>query len=187
MVETSPDIDSLLRSSKPDQDLIVRALVVEYRAALYKLAISILQDADEAQDAVQETFIAALLNLNSYQVGTNFRAWLYKLALNTCRGHLRKRRAREAMQRLLITSQSWIARTGSAEQTALEKESRSDLWSAVDGLKDRHRLVILLRFRHHLSVKEIAEIMETNEKTVYNRMYDAFRKLRLKMVIIDEG
>jgi RNA polymerase sigma-70 factor, ECF subfamily len=178
MVHISPDIDDLLRSTEPDQEYLVETLVERYRTALYRLAISILRDPDEANDAVQETFIAVIVNLDKYQVGTNFKAWLYKLALNICRGYLRKRRARETMQRSL-----WIVQSNacSVEQTALQRESNSDLWSAVDGLKNRHRLAVLLRFRHHLSVKEIAQILEINEKTVYNRLYDAFRKLQVQL------
>lgn len=181
MLETSPDIDNLLRSSEPDQDLIVRAVVDRYRTPLYQLAVAILQDADEAHDAVQETFITAMLNIHKYQVGTNFRAWIYRLALNTCRGHLRKRRTREMMQRSLMIAQSRIGKAESIKQTTLEQESISDLWSAVDSLKDRHRLVVLLRFKQQLSIREIAQVLETNEKTVYNRLYDAFRKLRVKL------
>jgi RNA polymerase sigma-70 factor, ECF subfamily len=161
------------------------ALVDAYRTPLYQLAVSILQDTDEAHDAVQETFITAMLNLSKYQVGTNFRAWLYRLALNTCRGHLRKRRTREMMQRSLMLVQSRSAKVGSVEQTALEEERKSNLWTAVDGLNERHRLVILLRFKQQLSIREIAQVLETNEKTVYNRLYDAFRKLRIKLEVSD--
>jgi RNA polymerase sigma-70 factor, ECF subfamily len=185
MLEISPDIDTLLSSSEPDQDLIVRALVDAYRTPLYQLAVSILQDTDEAHDAVQETFITVMLNLSKYQAGTNFRAWLYRLALNTCRGHLRKRRTREMLQRSLMLAQPRSAKVGSVEQTALEEERKSDLWTAVDGLNERHRLVILLRFKQQLSIREIAQVLETNEKTVYNRLYDAFRKLRIKLEVSD--
>ena len=81
---------------------------------------------------------------------------------------------------------SRLAQAGSLEQVALQNESNSGLWSAVDGLKDRHRLVILLRFKQQLSIKEIAQILETNEKTVYNRLYDAFRKLRVHLELDSE-
>ena len=57
MAEISPDIDDLLSSSEPDREFIINALVEEYRTALYRLAESILRDPDEANDAVQETFI----------------------------------------------------------------------------------------------------------------------------------
>ena len=90
------------------------------------------------------------------------------------------------MQWSFFISQSNSARVASVEQAAIQRETNSDLWSSVEGLKDRHRLAVLLRFKHHLSVKEIAEIMEISEKTVYNRLYDAFRKLRVELEIDSE-
>jgi RNA polymerase sigma-70 factor, ECF subfamily len=185
MLEIPPDIDDLLHSANPDRDLIVNLLVDGYRAPIFQLAVSILKDADDAHDAVQETFITAMLKLEQYQVGTNFKAWLNKVALNTCRGYLRKRQVRVTMQQSLMKLQSRTVKAKSVEQTALEKEIKSDLWSAVDGLNERHRLVILLRFKQQLSIREIAYILETNEKTVYNRLYDAFRKLRVELEIND--
>jgi RNA polymerase sigma-70 factor, ECF subfamily len=186
MLEIPPDIDDLLRRANPDQDLIVRLLVDGYQAPLYQLAVSILKDADEAHDAVQETFITVILNLDKYQVGTNFKAWLYKVALNICRGYLRKRQVRESLQHSLMKLPSRTGKAKSVEQTALEEERKSDLWTAVAGLNERHRLVIWLRFKQQLSIREIAQVLETNEKTVYNRLYDAFRKLRIKLEVSDD-
>jgi RNA polymerase sigma-70 factor, ECF subfamily len=89
------------------------------------------------------------------------------------------------LQLSLMLVQSRSAKVGSVEQIALEEERKSNLWTAVEGLTERHRLVILLRFKQQLSIREMAKILETNEKTVYNRLYDAFRKLRIQLEVSD--
>jgi RNA polymerase sigma factor (sigma-70 family) len=67
------------------------------------------------------------------------------------------------------------------EQATLHAEAGSQLWAAVDQLGEKHRVTIILRMVHGLSIREIAQVLETREKTVYSRLYDAFRKLRQEL------
>src|SRR5688572_7577736 len=69
-------------------------LVVQYYDTLVHLATSVLGDASEAQDAAQETLIAAARALPRYRGESSLKTWLYAIALNVCRKHLRRRRAR---------------------------------------------------------------------------------------------
>jgi RNA polymerase sigma factor (sigma-70 family) len=137
-------------------------------------------------------FFAVIVNLDKYQVGTNFKAWLYKLALNICRGYLRKRRARESMQRSLWNIQS---SAGSVEQTALQRESISDLWSAVDRLKDRHRLALPARMATSYQVRIIgltqgffqAKSMGLSETWVFCREHFLSKHLRWNTLMLDKA
>jgi RNA polymerase sigma-70 factor (ECF subfamily) len=142
------------------------------------VAVSILRDPDEAKDATQDTFLTVMTKLDQYRIGTNFRAWLYTITVNTCRGYLRKRKTRESLTRLLTSVQALVVRPPNPEESTLQRETRSQLWAAVDRLGEKHRVTIILRMVHGLSVQEIAQVLEVREKTVYSRLYDAFRKLR---------
>ncbi len=171
-------MDRLLDRFSSHDAQVCEALVEGYRAGLYRLAFAMLGDADEAEDALQQTFINAVRHLERYQRGTNFRAWLYTIAVNTCRGALRKRSTRRALASLLGRSQPPAGDPAGPEQVVAQDETARQLWSAVAGLAEKHRLVILLRFQQELSIVEIARVLSTPEKTVYSRLYAALRVLR---------
>jgi RNA polymerase sigma-70 factor (ECF subfamily) len=173
-----PDMDRLLERFTPNDAQVSEVLVEGYRAGLYRLAFAMLGDADEAEDALQQTFINAIRHLNRYQKGTNFRAWLYTIAVNTCRGALRKRSTRLALTGLLGRIQQHASDPAGAEQVVAQGETTRQLWTAVAGLAEKHRLVILLRFQQEMSIAEIARVLSIPKKTVYSRLYDALRVLR---------
>ena len=177
----SRDINRLLRCHHTNDPAIIKEMIQQYYAAIYRLAGSILYDSDEAKDATQDTFITAMTKLDQYQVGTNFKAWLYAIAVNTCRGYMRKRKRRESLNKVLTTVQALAAHPPSPERSVLQGEMRSQLWDAVDQLSDKHRITVVLRMVHGLTIQEIAQVLETKEKTVYSRLYSAFHKLRQQL------
>ena len=173
----SLNLEQLLQRSQVSDPLVVEALVRQYHPLVYRLALSILDDPDEAQDAAQEVFIAAILNLNRYRGESSLKTWLYAIALNTCRGYLRKRKARQALTRTWQSLQSLRARPPTPEESALRSEADAQLWAAVDALDEKHRLPIILRYAHSLSVPEIARILGVNEGTLHSRLHYARRKI----------
>jgi RNA polymerase sigma factor (sigma-70 family) len=181
MAITRDDVEDLLRSRPAGDPQVFKTMVAAYRVPLYRLALSVLNDADEAEDAVQDTFVRAARTLDRYQVGTNFKAWMYIIAVNTCRDYLRKRAARARLRQVWGMMQSLSARAPDPEAAAIENESRARLWDLVDQLGEKHRLVVILRLGQDLSIREISEILKINEKTVYSRLYEAFRQLRHKI------
>jgi len=175
------DVEDLLRILPADDPQVFEAMVRFYRGPLYRLALSILNDNDEAEDAVQDAFVKAARALSRYQVGTNFKTWLYTVAINTCRDSLRKRAARRSLYQIWGAIQTLVPHTPGPEATAIENESRTRLWDLVDELGMKHRLVVILRLEQDLSIQEISQILGINEKTVYSRLYDAYKQLRLKI------
>lgn len=178
MDATRSDVDNLLRYHASDDPAVIEAMVQDYRAQVYRLALSITNDVQEAEDATQDTFIRAAFSLDRYQVGTNFRAWLLTIAVNTCRGYLRKRAARETLNRVLAAILATTSSQTGPEAAAVRNETHAKVWDLVDRLGEKHRLVVILRIAHGLSVQEISQILEIKEKTVYSRLYDAIQKLR---------
>lgn len=172
------EIDRLLRCHHSKDPAVIEAIVQAYRAPIYRLAISILHDPDDAEDATQETFVAATLKLDSYQVGTNFKAWLYTIAVNVCRGFLRKYTARRTLARMLSSLEYPAASQPGPEAVTEQRETRSELWDRVNRLPEKQRLVIILRLAHDLSIQEIAQVLQSKPKTIYTRLYDAVRSLR---------
>lgn len=174
-------MDRLIGDLGVDDPAVVEAMMIEYSVPVYRLALSILRDPASAQDAAQDTFIQAAAGLHRYRVGTNFKAWLLKIAVNNCRMTLRKRAARQTLQQVWESLTKLAPRQDSTEMQALQNETRDELWNLVDGLDDKHRLVVVLRLAHDMSVKEISQVLGVNEKTIYTRLYNAFTKLRVQI------
>jgi RNA polymerase sigma-70 factor, ECF subfamily len=175
-------IDDLLRQMAPDDPRLSEALVSEYYNFVYHLGCSILGDPGEADDAAQEAFIQALRSLGSYQPGTNCKGWLARIAVNTCRTRQRKAQTRQLLQDALRLR--WLIHPpagATPEQAAMEGERSRDLRRAVEALPERHRLPVLLRYVHGMSVPEIAEALDAPEGTIYSRLHHAHRQLRQRL------
>lgn len=181
MFSPTSSIDQLLRSH-PVGDLgaeecVIEQMMAQYADPVYQLTLSILDDVEEAKDATQETFLAAANHLGSYQTGTNFRAWLFTIAVNHCRGLLRKRKVQRLLAGALQAAYRLAARPAGPEEAVLQNEARSELQAALERLDEKHRLPVILHYIHDLSTQEAADILGISLDTVHSRLYHARRKL----------
>jgi RNA polymerase sigma-70 factor (ECF subfamily) len=157
----------------------IEILVRQYEAGVFRLALSIVGDQAEASEITQETFIAALQSLRSYQEKKSFKAWLYTITLNYSRSYLRKRKIVERLRTTLTTVfRVETEKQISPEEAVLKNEKEAAIWSSLSQLDERHRIVIVLRYFHELSISEISEILSVNEGTIHSRLHNAREKLR---------
>lgn len=155
----------------------VERLVCAYQQELYRLGLFILNDPDEAEEAVQETFLAALRSLDSFREDSSFKTWLYGVAINTCR----KRYRRKAIYQRFQTVLQGIFHTQPVihpEETAIQNETDSRLWQAIQSLDEKQRYPVVLRYYHDLPVAEIAAILQVPQGTIHSRLNLAREKLR---------
>ena len=157
----------------------ITQLVQEHQLGVFRLALSVLNDTGEANEAAQDAFIAALRALKSYKENAPFKSWLYTITLNISRSRLRKRKARERLQRTL-SSIFRVRSQGSPtlEQTVIHNEEDATLWNALEKLSEKHRLPLVLRYYHDFTIAEIAELMNIKEGTVHSRLSIGREKLR---------
>ena len=174
-------MDRLIGDHGVNDPAVMEAMLVEYSAPVYRLALSILRDPVDSQDAAQDTFMQAAAALHRYQVGTNFKAWLFKIAVNNCRMILRKRGVRMALQHAWELLINLTPRQPGIEAQVVQDETRAELWSIVESLDEKHRLVVVLRLAHDMSISEISQVLGVHEKTVYTRLYNAFARLRAQI------
>ena len=176
------DLSRLISDCIAGDDAAIEQLVRRHEIGVFRLALSVVDDTAEANEITQETFIAALKSLRSYEERKSFKAWLYTIALNHARSHLRKRkileRLREATSALFkIEYQKQIL----PEDRVIQTEEEAAIWSELNQLDERHRIVIVLRYFHELSVTEIAETLALPEGTVHSRLHTARERLRLAL------
>ena len=157
----------------------IEALVHTHQPAVYRLALSILDDPAEADEAAQETFLAALRALPSYRGDAAFNTWLYRIAVNVSLGRRRKGRTWQRLKDALAAA--WRLSGEPAEPpeaAATRRETQAAVWQAVQALGQKHRLPVILRYYHGLSVGEIAAVLAVNEGTVHSRLSIARDRLR---------
>jgi len=172
-------IDELIRRLPATDERLSEALISEYYNFIYHFGCSILGDPGEADDAAQETFIHALRGIGNYQPGSNLKAWLARIAVNVCRSRLRRRKSQQMLQNVLKLR--WLNQPASysgPEEAVVLSEFHHDLRRAVERLREKHRLPVLLRYVHGLTIAEIADALQIPEGTVYSRLHYAHRELR---------
>lgn len=161
-----------------NQDAI-ELMVRRYEGGVFRLALSIVGDQAEANEIAQETFLSVFRSLASYQEKRSFKAWLYTITLNHSRSHLRKRKVRERLRATLTGIFRLDAqKQPSPEEAAIQNENEAAVWQSLSQLDERHRIVVILRYVHELSIAEIADILDVNEGTIHSRLHNAREKLR---------
>lgn len=157
----------------------VESLVTAYYPYIRRLSFSILADPQEAEDAAQETFITACRAAEGFRGQSNLKTWLTAIAVNLCRGLLRKRRVRQKLQSVLQSLHLASGRPLNPEKETLQNEADRHVWQAVDALEENQRLTVLLHYVQELNAPEIAAVMGTTEGTVYSRLHYARQKLKV--------
>lgn len=165
----------------------VEFLFREYETGVFKLALSIVDDPAEASEITQETFVAALRAMDKYQEKQSFKAWLYTIAVNKSRTHLRKRRVLEKLHGTLTRLfRVEFEKQVLPEDRVIQNEKEEIVWRSLNRLDDKHRIVVVLRYFHELSIHEISEILSVNEGTIHSRLHSAREKLRIALELLEK-
>lgn len=168
----------LLSRCRAGDPQAIEELVNAHQARVFRLCVSILDNADDAQDAVQESFIAALKALPGYRGEASFHTWLFSIAINTCRAQLRQRKRRSNLQdNLMDPAVRESEGKQSPERRVMQSQHTEAIWRAVNSLDEKHRLPIILRYYHDLSTQEIADTLGVNVGTVHSRLSNARTRL----------
>ena len=160
----------------------IELFVRRYEATVFRVALSIVNDPIEANEVTQETFISALKSLRTYRHRSSIKAWLYTIALNTGRSHLRSQKILERLRTTLIDIfQVETQKQPLPEDIVVQNEKEIAIWESLNNLDERHRIVMILRYFHGLSVTEISEMLSVNEGTVHSRLHTARERLRVAL------
>ena len=156
----------------------IEHFVQTYQQDIYHLALSILDDSIEAEDATQEALLAALRALDSFHGTSSLKTWLYSITVNICRTRLQHHKRRKRLTEILGGFLRVIGtRLPSVEEDAIQHESDETLWRSIHNMDEKHRIPIVLRYYHELSVAEIASILQIPEGTVHSRLNTARKHL----------
>jgi RNA polymerase sigma-70 factor (ECF subfamily) len=148
------------------------ALYVSHGARMKSLALNVLGNRSDAEDAVQETFLRAYKNRHSFRSDAALWTWVYRILLNACHDIGRSRAARRDSQ--MVDADVAM----NLPTPAGDNPMRLTLQRAVDGLPPIYRDVFLLCEVEGYTHREVADILEIPEGTSKGRLFEARRQLK---------
>ena len=164
-------------------------LVNKYSSKIYHLALRILNDPQQAEDVLQETFLKAFRSIGSFEGRSSVSTWLYRIAANEALMIIRRRKPETALvdekdQDDDESTDETIATDWCCmpEEELLTNESRKFMNEAIQKLSPALRVVFMLRDIDGLSIKETADALELSEAAVKTRLLRARLSLREQLL-----
>lgn len=173
--------NELIRSAQEGDEEAFAELVRMYMNRMTNLAYSFTRSRETAEDLAQETFIKAYNALLRFESKSSFGTWLYRIAVNTAKDHLRK--AEHIREESLDQHEYRFPENESThpDRKADQQELSCMIHQAMETLPAKHRIILTLRDLQELPYAEIARILKISEGTVDSRLFRARRSLREKI------
>ena len=155
--------DALIATIKGGDKIAYQKLVQRYLTKIWRLAMSILHDEQEAEDAVQEVFLTLWQSLEKWDEDgkATFSTWIYRVSFNKCIDIKRKRKPAENTEDVPI-----VCNEKNGYQNTYQKELSGKVSDILKTLPDTQRLALLLYYYEELSVEEISYKLEKTEQSV---------------------
>lgn len=141
------------------------------RNQMYMVALSILKNAEDAEDIVQEALLAAYEKLYTLKNDDKFKSWMMRIVVNQAKMHIRKNNKIVYMEHV----------EDLVEKYAEEKDEDQNIWELVLSLKSKLSTVVILYYEQNYSIHEISRIMGIPPGTVKSRLSKARALLKRKL------
>jgi RNA polymerase sigma-70 factor (ECF subfamily) len=170
-----PSDEEIARRVVAGETALFELLMRRHNQRVYRAIRGVLRNETEIEDAMQQAYLSAYLNLGRFQGGSRFSTWLVRIALNEA-----LMRVRSARKFVVLdghgAEESPVQQSSqdpSPEELAARSELRGALEHAIDGLPDLYRTVLILRDVEGLSTAESSQVLETSEDVVKTRLHRA--------------
>lgn len=181
------DGELVAQAQAGDRDA-VQQLLQRYERRLLSVVVGMVRNPEDAREILQETFVRAFRNLETFKGESSFYTWIYRIAMNLAIDHQRR-----GGKRPLVEFDEGIGvkedavGDGSANlgidpfKSMRSRELGRKIFEAIDSLTPDHRAVILLREIDGLSYEEISDVLECSLGTVMSRLHYARKKLQSRL------
>jgi RNA polymerase sigma-70 factor (ECF subfamily) len=151
----------------------IAALVETYAGTLYRVAFSVLRNAADAEDAVQETYLRVLRHQAQLSEIRDARVWLVRIVWNVVLDRKRRAKTKPETDDVSELERVLPAAGQSADQRVASAQHHAHVLKAVEQLPAKERAVLMLSAFEELTSVEIAQVLETTESTVRSRLFRA--------------
>jgi RNA polymerase sigma-70 factor (ECF subfamily) len=176
--------DSAAQDSARQQadEAMLTALIGQYSGTLYRVAFSVLRNASDAEDAVQEAFLRVLRHRDELSEIRDHRVWLVRIVWNVVLDRKRRAKTRPETDDIADLARVLPVKGLSAEERASAAQHHAHVLACVDKLPAKERQVLLLSAFEELSSVEIANVLGITESSVRSRL---FRARNLMAALLD--
>lgn len=179
----------LLRSATEGDSEALGQLFSRYMPQLYRTALRLLKNPDDAEDALQDSLLAALRSLGGFQGRAHVSSWLTRIVVNSCLMQLRRRRCvlmtsidTQPNSDFLPLAAALVDSGADPEEIWAQQEQREMLVNVLSSLQPKYLQPLWLRYFEGLSYQEVAEDQEISKGCLKTRLHRARQKLRTKVV-----
>ncbi len=151
-------------------------LVGRYHDRCLRLAVHVVGNTEDAEDAVQESFLRAYRHLGSYQERDKFSAWLLRIVVNQCRTSASKVKRRGIV--MPLHDDDVLALPSTSHSVVDQNALRDELAMAMNQLAPEQREAVVLRFSDDLTFEEMAAVTGVGVSALKMRVQRACRRLR---------
>lgn len=176
-----PEVErELVRKCRAGDARFYEPLVRAYEPQGLRLAIGMMGNPEDAQDALQEAFVKTFRSLDNFDPARAFGPWFFQILRNQCRDLLRRRKARFKVE--VVGDGLLESRPDTGPRSAVRHrervEARRILWAALEQLPEDQREVLVLKELQGFRYQEIASILDVPEGTVASRLFNARQALK---------
>ncbi|MGD2162758.1 MAG: sigma-70 family RNA polymerase sigma factor [Anaerolineales bacterium] len=169
--------DEFIANARAGDDQAFQEVVNAFQGPVFNLCFRMLGNAQEAEDAAQETFLKAYRNMKRYDPNRKFLNWILSIASNHCIDRLRRRRLQLISLDELLPRFENPAPNPGPEEAMTDLELREDVREILEELGSTDRAAIILRYWYEYSYEEIADSLSLTVPAVKSRLHRARRSL----------
>lgn len=176
---SSREDDVLVKRAIGGDEQAYKELVEKYQRALYFHTLKMIKDKEQVNDLVQETFVKAFDNLNTYSTNYAFSTWLYRIATNHTIDYLRKKKLKTLSIDEPVKTRDGDMQmqleddTAETDRNIIRKQRQHIVQDAIEGLPRKYRKVIEMRHMEEKSYQEIADVLDLPLGTVKAHIFRA--------------
>lgn len=159
--------------ARQGEDQAFSALVDAYQGPVYNLCFRMLGEAQEAEDAAQETFLKAYRNLKRYDPNRPFVNWILSIASNHCVDRIRRRRLHLVSYDEMPPSIDLSEDAAGPETALISAEREGRVRQILDALGSKDRAAVILFYWYDMSYQEIADTLSLTVSAVKSRLHRA--------------
>ena len=179
----APADEELVKLARAGDTRAFETLAERHQQKAYHIAFGFARDREEAKDLSQDAFLKAFMNLKNFDGRSGFYTWFYRILVNVCLDD-RRRRSRHVDEEFSddvehrVDPTQYGGSTATPDGEAMANQLSRKVGAALQGLPANQRTAFILKNHQGLSIREIAEVMETAEGTVKVHLHRAVKALR---------
>jgi len=179
-MEREIDLDSeqtLIEKAKAGDEEAYLKIVEDYKDRIFRLALGIIKNRQEAEDITQEVFIRVFKSIGNFKSRSLLKTWIFRIAVNVSRNFLKKKKVALSLDAIELEDNN-----PSPLERLEYREKLEGFMQAIGSLPFKHQTVTILRVQQDLDFKEIARIMKCTVGGARAHYFQALKKLRKLMV-----